>query len=69
MTASQFNEFGFKRLSVENWLTVDPVWGVFVNPPEVLNPSEGWVHDVLKPNLDPVVPPAIRKLFETARGT
>ena len=31
-------------------------------------PSE-WVHDLLKVNLDPVVPLAIRKLFETARGT
>jgi hypothetical protein len=30
MTASsQPNEFGFKRLSLENWLTVDPVWDAF----------------------------------------
>ena len=27
------------------------------------------MHDLLKVNLDPVVPLAIRKLFETARGT
>ena len=65
MTASSRpNEFGFKRLSLENWLTVDPVWDAFANS----EPSE-WVHDLLKVNLDPVVPLAIRKLFETARGT
>jgi hypothetical protein len=65
MTASsQPNEFGFKRLSLENWLTVDPVWDAFGKS----EPSE-WVHDLLKVNLDPVVPLAIRKLFETARGT
>jgi hypothetical protein len=65
MTASsQPNEFGFKRLSLENWLTVDPVWDAFGKS----EPSE-WVHDLLKVNLDPVVPLAIRRLFETARGT
>jgi hypothetical protein len=26
MTASQSIKFGFKRLSLENWLRVDPVW-------------------------------------------
>src|ERR1035437_5846580 len=65
MTASsQPNEFGFKRLSLENWLTVDPVWDAF----DKSEPSE-WVRDLLKVNLDPVVPLAIQKLFETARGT
>lgn len=65
MTASsQPNDLGFKRLSLENWQTVDPVWGAFANS----EPSE-WVHDLLKVNLDPVVPLPIRKLFETARGT
>ncbi len=24
-SASSFNEFGYKRLTLENWLTVDPV--------------------------------------------
>src|SRR3982074_2627239 len=62
MTASsEPNEFGFKRLSLENWLTVDPVWDAF--------DKSAWVRDLLKVNLDPVVPLAIRKLFETARGT
>ena len=65
MTASsQINEFGFKRLNSENRLTVDPVWDAFANS----EPSK-WVHDLLKVNLDPVVPLPIRKLFETARGT
>jgi hypothetical protein len=65
MTASQSNKFGFKRLSLENWLRVDPVWDAF----GVSESSEAWVHDLLKANLDPVVPLPIRKLFETARGT
>ncbi len=25
-SASSFNEFGYKRLTLENWLTVDPAW-------------------------------------------
>jgi hypothetical protein len=65
MTASQSNEFGFKRLSLENWQRVDPVWDAF----GMSESSEAWVHDLLKANLDPVVPLPIRKLFETARGT
>jgi hypothetical protein len=65
MKASQSNKFGFKRLSLENWLRVDPVWDAF----GMSESSEAWVHDLLKPNLDPVVPLPIRKLFETARGT
>ena len=43
---------------------VDPVWDAFANS----EPSK-WVHDLLKVNLDPVVPLPIRKLFETTRGT
>jgi hypothetical protein len=65
MTASQSNKFGFKRLSLENWLRIDPVWDAF----GMSESSEAWVHDLLKANLDPVVPLPIRKLFETARGT
>ena len=65
MTASQSNKFGFKRLSLENWLRVDPVWDAF----GMSESSEAWVHDLLKANLDPVVPLPIRQLFETARGT
>ena len=58
-------EFGFKRLSLENWQAIDPVWGLAFGE---LEPSE-WVRDVLKYDLNPVVPLAVRRLFETARGT
>ena len=65
MTASQSDKFGLKRLCLENWLRVDPVWDAF----GMSESSEAWVHDLLKANLDPVVPLPIRTLFETARGT
>ena len=68
MPDSDQDNFGFKRLSLKNWLTVDPAWaGVFMSysPP---NQCEGLVHDLCQEHLDPAVPLPIRKLFETARG-
>ena len=68
MTTAQFEEFGFKRLTLENWLMPDPVWDVFALPEPPLTQAEAWVRDVLALSLDPVVPVAIQKLYETARG-
>ena len=62
MKASQSNKFGFQRLSLENWLRVDPVWDAF----GMSESSEAWVHDLLKANLDPVVPLPIRKPFRNS---
>jgi Domain of unknown function (DUF4145) len=67
--ASPFNEFGYKRLTLENWLTVDPAWSGVVMSSSQPNPSEAWVYDLIQIELDPVVPLSIRKLFEIARGT
>ena len=61
-------DFGFKRLTVENWLTPDPVWQHFVHPPFV-DPATAWVQDIMKHDLAPTVPPAVRRLFEVARGS
>src|ERR1700679_403437 len=69
MPEPQTNEFGFKRITVENWLTVDPIWRSFVMSDTLSDPSEAWVSDVVRANLNTVVPIPIRKLFETARGT
>jgi hypothetical protein len=63
------NEFGYKRLTLENWLTVDPSWSGVSMSSSRLDPSEAWVYDLIQTALDPVVPIPIRKLFEIARGT
>lgn len=63
------SEFGYKRLTLENWLTVDPAWYGVVMSSSQPNPSEAWVHDLIQTELDPAVPLPIRKLFEIARGT
>jgi hypothetical protein len=69
MPAPQINDFGFKRLSVENWLTVDPAWAGVAMSASRPDPSEAWVHDLSQITLTTNAPLAIRKLFETARGT
>jgi hypothetical protein len=68
-SALPFNEFGYKRLTTENWLTVDPAWSGVVISCSRSDPSEAWVHDLVQTELDPTVPLPIRKLFEIARGT
>ncbi len=69
MSATKSREHGFKRLTLENWLTVDPAWAGVVMSASRPDPSEAWVSDLIQTKLDPAVPPTIRKLFETARGT
>jgi hypothetical protein len=59
--------FGFKRLTPENWLTVDPVWAHFPDP-AFRDQAAGWAEDVLKHDLPEEVPLALRKQFEVARG-
>jgi hypothetical protein len=68
MAAPQHDEFGFKRLSSENWLTPDSIWNVFTPPEPPLTQAETWGRDVLALSLDPAVPLTIRKLYEPARG-
>ncbi len=68
-SASPFNEFGYKRLTLENWLTVDPAWSGVVMSSSRSDPSDAWVYDLIQTELDPAVPLPIRKLFEIARGT
>jgi hypothetical protein len=63
------NEFGFKRLTAANWLTVDPIWQGFLMSSSLPDPSSDWVDDLTRFELDPAVPSAIRKLFEIGRGT
>jgi hypothetical protein len=63
------SEFGFKRLTATNWLAVDPIWQGFWMSSSLPDPSSAWVDDLTRFELDPAVPPAIRKLFEVGRGT
>ncbi len=59
--------FGFKRLTVENWQTPDPIWQFFAHP--IGEPARTWVQDVISHDLMPTVPLAVRRLFEVARGS
>jgi hypothetical protein len=61
MTASQSNKFGFKRLCLENWLRVDPVWDAF----GMSESSEAWVHDLLKADLDRLAPEFTLSVYVT----
>lgn len=63
------HEYVYKRLTLENWLTVDPAWSGIVMSDSRPDPSEAWVYDLIRTELDPGVPLSIRKLFEIARGT
>jgi hypothetical protein len=69
MAEHPVDEFGFKRITPEDWLSCDPAWNVFAVSNDVLDQSEAWLRTLLKISLDSSVPIAIRKLFEVARGT
>ena len=62
------DNFGFKRLTQGNWLTPDPVWKHFAHSPTT-DPATAWMQEILRHDLAPTVPVAIRKLFEVARGS
>jgi hypothetical protein len=61
--------FGFKRLTLDNWLAVDPAWAGVVMSSSLPNASDAWVFDLVQNELDPAVPLNVRRLFEIARGT
>lgn len=61
--------FGFKRLAMVNWLAVDPTWAGVVMSSSRPDPSEAWVHDLVRSELNLTVPLNVRRLFEIARGT
>lgn len=67
------NKFGFKDLTVENWLRADSNlchMVRFKDQPDNFDPNEAndWVKDILSINLDERVPEDIRKMFVVARG-
>ncbi len=61
-------ELRFKRLTTENWLTVDPTWADFVMSQSHPDPGKAWVTDILAPNLNESAPMPVVRLFEVARG-
>jgi hypothetical protein len=63
------DRFGLKRLTVENWLTIDPAWYGVVMSSSSPDHAEGWVFDLVRNDLNANVPPTIRGLFEVARGS
>lgn len=69
MSTQPTETFGFKRLTSGNWLKVDPAWAGVVMSATHSDPSEAWVHDLVKSELAVSVPLKVRRLFETARGT
>ena len=69
MKGIQPEVFGFKRLTLDNWLTVDPAWAGVVMSSSLTSASDAWVFDLAQSELDPAVPLNVRRLFEIARGT
>lgn len=65
-------EFGFKKISLENWLQPDPIYNNFVkvSPNDKVEPMKGdeYVAPLLKPKLLEAVPHDVQALFEVARG-
>lgn len=58
------SEFGFKEITLENWMKPDEVIKYFTG----MDPPEGYVAQVLGAKLSGKVPREIRGLFEVARG-
>ena len=69
MSIKAAKDFGFKRLTLDNWLTVDPAWSGVVMSSSRSDPSDAWVFDIVRSELSPPVPLNVRRLFESARGT
>jgi hypothetical protein len=69
MDANYEEVFGFKRLTLDNWLRVDPAWSGVVMSASRPDPSDAWVFDIVQSELSLAVPLNVRKLFESARGT
>lgn len=67
------SKFGFKQLSVENWLIPDSmtqIFGTMSSDGSTREISgEEWLQDLLQPQLEDTVPLEVQKLFEVARGT
>jgi hypothetical protein len=67
-TTQAAENFGFKRLSPDNWLSVDPAWGGVIMSASLPDPALAWVADLATVQLELAVPVEVRKLFEVARG-
>lgn len=67
------NEFGFKKLSVDNWKQPDPIMSHFVKIDRFGQPYQSsdidWVQAILKPELGEFVPNEVQSLFEVAKGS
>ena len=65
--------FGFKQLTVDNWLEIDSTVTVFATllpdgRTETITAKE-WARRILEPQIDETVAFEVRRLFEVARGT
>lgn len=65
--------FGFKKLTVENWLEPDPVMAAFVSisAASTVAPmsADDWAAQFLIPQLSATVPAEVAALFEVARSS
>lgn len=60
---SDYDKYGFKKITKDNWLTPDELWPRFFRIS-----SKTWLERNLRPALKETVPIEVRKLFEVARG-
>lgn len=60
----------FKKLTVENWMEIDPVSNLMVNmrTDEKLS-GDFWAGEILRPELNENVPLELVEIFEVARST
>jgi len=47
LTSASNEDFGLKRISLENWLKAEPAWRFFGVLAELPNPSDPWVEEIL----------------------
>jgi hypothetical protein len=65
--------FGFEKLTIDNWLEPDKAWtgvvnGILPDGHIQLMTGNNWVQSVLDFDLLDITPPEVQKLFEVARG-
>ena len=66
------NLYGFKTITIANWLEVDPIHNSFVTFDKnlAIRPQEvaDRLNRILEPHLHTSVPREVRRLYEVARG-
>jgi len=67
------NEFGIKKISIDNWTQPDSIMSIFVRTDQHGQTRQStefdWIQAILKPEMGDAVPADVQSLFEVARGS